>query len=69
MTRRLDIEMDQAIKNYEQHFNEKAPPMAALMSLPGLFPKYINLLNAAVENNRPIQWDKSIDYNDDSIVY
>lgn len=62
-------DMNRAIERYENHFNEKAPPMQALMSMPGVFLVYINKLDTAVDSNTPIEWNKDIDYDSDNIVY
>lgn len=63
----INEQIEIAIAEYEKHFNEKAPPMQAVMSLPGIFAKYIDILNDAVKNDKVIKWDKEFD--DNSVDY
>ena len=62
-------EINKAKKAYEDHFGEKAPPMGALMSLPGIFLEYIALLEDAVRNDKKIEWDKTIDWDHPDFDY
>lgn len=69
MIKNINDDIKIAVNNYEQHFNQKAPPMGAVMSLPGIFAEYIKILNEAIKTDTPIQWNESIDWNNPEFNY
>lgn len=67
MPNNINEMIKKSVLEYEKKFNEKAPPMEVIVGAPGVFSQYIKKLDEAVQNGKPIQWDKDFDYN--SIVF
>ena len=63
----INDDIAKAVEKYERHFGEKAPPMEVIMDMPGIFMEYINILEEAIKNNNPINWDNNFESN--GVVY